>query len=225
MNKKILGILVMALLIGTAIIPIASSMTIRKTLSPGVIDQEQPDASEFDFLENGKIHYQQFINQGKTIEEIEVHIGHYYAGSEPMTLSIQKPLGTTLTSKTLTTVDIPDHIENWCKFDLPDTPLTRGDLYYIVIEFDIGSEYAWSGAHGDPYPSGVSSHPDADWDYAFRTIVDKSKSKGSIEVDNEWSNPFSDCISRNKAINTPFLKFLENYPHLFPLLRQLLGLQ
>ena len=91
MKKKILGILVMTLLIATTTIPMASSIEIRKSLSPGVIDQEQTDTSEVDFLENGVIHYQQFVNQGETIEQVEVHIGHYYAGSEPMTLSIQKP--------------------------------------------------------------------------------------------------------------------------------------
>jgi len=31
--------------------------------------------------------------------------------------------------------------------------------------------------------------------------------------------------SKNKPINTPFLRFLENHPHLFPLLRQIFGLQ
>ncbi len=201
MKKKILGILVMTLLIATTTIPMASSIEIRKSLSPGVIDQEQTDTSEVDFLENGVIHYQQFVNQGETIEQVEVHIGHYYAGSEPMTLSIQKPIGTTLTFKKLTTADIPDHVQDWCKFDLPDTALTKGDLYYIVIEFGIGSEYMWSGAHGDPYPSGASSHADPDWDYAFRTIVDKSKSF---------------------TIHTLFLRFLENHPHMFPILRHVL---
>jgi hypothetical protein len=144
-------------------------------LSPGVVDQQQLDTSEVDFLENGVPHWQQFINRGKTIEEVHVHIGHYYSGSEPMTLSIQKPIGNKLCFKTLTTADIPDHAQDWCIFDLPDTPLVQGDLYYIVIEFDMGSEYEWSGVHGDPYPDGASSHPDADWDYAFKTIVDRSR--------------------------------------------------
>jgi C1A family cysteine protease len=31
--------------------------------------------------------------------------------------------------------------------------------------------------------------------------------------------------SKNKTVNTPFLRFLEQHPHLFPLLRQLMGLQ
>ena len=31
-------------------------------------------------------------------------------------------------------------------------------------------------------------------------------------------------MPKNKSINTPFLRFLENHPHMFPMLRQLLGL-
>ena len=42
----------------------------------------------------------------------------------------------------------------------------------------------------------------------------------------EWSDPLSVSMPKNKPyINTPFLQFLENHPHMFPLLRQLLGLQ
>lgn len=40
-----------------------------------------------------------------------------------------------------------------------------------------------------------------------------------------WSDPLSVTMPKSKVINTPFLNFLENHPHLFPLLQQLLGLQ
>ena len=36
--------------------------------------------------------------------------------------------------------------------------------------------------------------------------------------------PVNLITSKTKAINTPFLTFLENHPNLFPLLRQILGL-
>jgi len=36
--------------------------------------------------------------------------------------------------------------------------------------------------------------------------------------------PVSLSTPKNKTINTPFLTFLQNHPHLFPLLRQILGL-
>ena len=176
MKTKIIGIFVSMLLIASTTTILVSSSNIRML---SVIDQQQLNTSQQYFLENGKIHWQQFMNFGKTIEEVQVHIGHYFMGSKPMTLSIQGPIGTTLCSKTLTTADIPDHVLDWCVFDVPDTPLKPKGIYYIVIEFDLGSEYEWSGAHGDPYPKGMSSHPDPDWDFAFKTIVDKTKTSES----------------------------------------------
>jgi len=153
-------------------------------ISPGVVDQEQLLTPELDWLDGGVKNWQQFKNNGHTIEEVHVHIGHYFAGSYPMTLSIQKPLGTVLTSETLTTADIPDHVQDWVIFNIPDEPLTLGEIYYIVIEFDIGSEYAWSGSHNDPYPEGKSSHTDQDWDYAFKTIVDKKPRSINHAIEN-----------------------------------------
>ena len=175
MRKKVC-ILVVTILIGATVLPVAGSFE-RFEMSPGVVDQEQPDTSEEHFIAGGVPHSQEFINQGNMIEEIQVHVGHYYGGSPPMTLSIDKPIGVKLTQKTLTTADIPDHVQNWVTFDFPDVNLQRGEKYYIVLQSDIGSEYVWSGAHGDPYPSGASSHPDIDWDYAFRTIVDKARTR------------------------------------------------
>ena len=40
----------------------------------------------------------------------------------------------------------------------------------------------------------------------------------------EWSEPLPVNISAKKSINPLFLRFLENHLHMFPLLRQLLGL-
>ena len=200
MKGKIICILVMTLLMASITIPVTGSNVVNKLMSPGVIDQEQTDTSEAYFLENYKTHYQQFENKGYTIEEVIVHIGHYYSGSEPMTLSIQKPLTNVITSKTLTTADISDHVLDWCVFDVPDEPLTPGEMYYIVIEFDCCSEYEWSGAHGDPYPSGVSSHPDSDWDFAFKTIVDR-KSRSVNHVFDNFPMLFQ-----------MFLKLIDNFP-------------
>ncbi|MHA1485387.1 MAG: Zn-dependent exopeptidase M28, partial [Candidatus Thorarchaeota archaeon] len=41
----------------------------------------------------------------------------------------------------------------------------------------------------------------------------------------DWSDPWEMTVPKNKMINHPFQKFLEQHPHLFPLLRQLRGLQ
>ena len=40
----------------------------------------------------------------------------------------------------------------------------------------------------------------------------------------DWSDPLAFSTPKNKAISNSFLRFLENHPHLFPLLRQLLDL-
>ena len=50
------------------------------------------------------------------------------------------------------------------------------------------------------------------------------KSKDEYDLENLWSGSLPISMPKTKTINTLFLKFLENHPHLFPLLRQLLGL-
>jgi len=43
--------------------------------------------------------------------------------------------------------------------------------------------------------------------------------------ESDWSDPLSISMPKNKPyINAPFLRFLENHPYMFPLLRQLLKL-
>jgi len=48
--------------------------------------------------------------------------------------------------------------------------------------------------------------------------------KNTDNIGGQWST-LEVSMPKNKAINTPFLRFLENHPHLFPLLRQLLELK
>jgi len=40
----------------------------------------------------------------------------------------------------------------------------------------------------------------------------------------DWSDPLEVTMPRNRAINTPFLRFLQSHPNLFPILRHLLRL-
>jgi len=87
-------------------------------------------------------------------------------------LSIEKVIGTALTSVTYPAIALPLDHQDWFTFDFPDVNLTVGETYHIVIRFNNVSEYAWSGAYGDPYPPGFSSRL-ALWDYAFKTIVDQ----------------------------------------------------
>ena len=202
MKKKILGIFVCMLLIAIAITPLVSA---RENILPrSIVDQEQPNTGKEHWLDHTVPNWQQFVNQGNMLEEVELYIGCWFSGSYPITLSIEETVGgASLTDVTYQASDFPPDTQAWFTFDVPDVKLERNKTYHIVLRFDPGSEYAWSGDNGDPYPAGDSSHPDIDWDYAFRTIVDKSKPVNT---------------------NTLFLRFLENHPRMFPILRQLLGL-
>jgi len=204
MKTKFIGIFVCMLLIA-ATVPIVSSLEQQYDMkSPGVVDQEQPKNGEINWLMPTVPNWQEFVNLGNKIEVVELHIGCYYGGSADITLSIEETVGgTPLTKVTYGASDLPVNTQDWFKFDVPDVKLKRNGIYYIVIRFDPGSEYGWSGEHYDPYPAGVSSHPDPDWDYAFRTIVDKSKSN---------------------RVNTPLFNFLENHPNILPILRYILGI-
>lgn len=50
----------------------------------------------------------------------------------------------------------------------------------------------------------------------------KVRARDEFGFVSEWSDPLPIIIPRNKAINTPFLQFLENHPNLFPILQLLL---
>ena len=60
------------------------------------------------------------------------------------------------------------------------------------------------------------------WDEKDIYII-RAKAKDSNDAKSDWAT-LEVSMPKNKAINTPFLQFLENHPRLFPLLRQLLKL-
>jgi hypothetical protein len=94
----------------------------------------------------------------------------------PLTLSINYPLDTVLTSKTLPASKIHVAKCDWVTFDFPDIELTPPNKYYIVLMFEPVSDYLWGGAWGNPYPEGNSSlYPD--WDWCFRTYAERTRSR------------------------------------------------
>jgi hypothetical protein len=74
-----------------------------------------------------------------------------------------------------------------------------------------------------PYESGVECNASNIWfEKGYYEV--KVKAIDEFGTESDWSNPLSVSMPKNKAVNTPFLTFLENHPHLFLLLRQILGL-
>ena len=55
------------------------------------------------------------------------------------------------------------------------------------------------------------------------TYTIKAKARDGFGGESDWAT-LEVSMPKNKAINTPFINFLENHPNLFPILRQLLGL-
>ena len=180
----------------------------QEAIFEAYLDQQQQKTDEMHWLDYSVPNWQQFKNKGDTLEAVDLHIGCYYGGSDDITLSIEEIVGgTPLTSVTYAATDLPDNTQEWFTFDVPNVKLNNNGMYYIVLRFGIGSEYAWSGAHNNPYPDGISSHPDSDWDFAFKTIVNKI-----------------DYKSKTRALYTTFQYYLENHTNLLLLIRLLLGL-
>ena len=103
-----------------------------------------------------------------------------------------------------------------------------------------GKPYSFTASTTDPNGDQISYLWDwgdgnfSEWfDSPEATYTWEQEAKFNISVrakdihgaESDWSDPFEFSTPKNKPyINTPFLNFLENHPHLFPLLRQMLGL-
>ena len=193
MKKKIIGILIVALLIATTIPAIGNINTIGfSNKFPATIQevkdqyQESCGTEEYWLQCNPSKNWQQFVPTMANHVRVELHAGEWCQCSYPITLTIERPLGTVHTSKTLIYSDFPYNQNGWVSFDIPDVILTPGNQYYLVLTFDCGSEYGWSGSTGNPYPNGASSEGGT-IDYCFRTFCEEGGDP-SMEVEKKVWN-------------------------------------
>ena len=165
MKNKIVGILIVTLLIATATFPMVGSVNeFNASMNGEVLDQHQDWSDECIYFSS---EWQEFIPTMQKHIRVEVKIVQWFGGSSNLKLTIEKPLGTVLTSKELPASSIPPGICDWVSFDIPDIALTPGTNYYIVLTAPPGSEYGWGIAFNGPYLPGKSSVWPADW--CFRT--------------------------------------------------------
>ena len=103
-------------------------------------------------------------------------------------------------------------------FTAVTTDQDNDELYYL---FDWGDDTTsdWIG----PFESGEECTASHTWN-TKDTYQVKVRAKDSNGVQSEWSDPLPITMPKNRAINTTplFLQFLENNPHVFPILQQLL---
>jgi hypothetical protein len=139
---------------------------------------------------------------------------------------------------------VPDlDAEGYLNFNVNflDTPNSFGDSFSIKNIGDPGSKLSWEI---DSYPmwgSGWYFNPNHGSDLEYMNNVSvlvhfqigyqfPREISGNIKIINkEDSNdydivPVVVTVARSKILNLNFLTFLENHPHLFPLIRQILRL-
>ena len=167
MKKKILCIFLMMLLIGTIVFPIVNSSNVGNNSNLGeVLDQHSEWSDECKYFSEDE--WQEFIPTMVTLTRIEVKIVQWFGGSPNIKLTIEKPLGSVLSSKELPVSAIPSGSCDWVSFDIPDINLVPGNNYFIKLYAPLGSEYGWGYSANGLYPNGTSSIWPADW--CFRTF-------------------------------------------------------
>jgi subtilisin family serine protease len=122
--------------------------------------------------------------------------------------------------------------------EIPDTP--QGDTSgKIRREYTFTSSstdpdgnelwYFWDWGDGNysdwlgPYDSGVICEASYTWQQEANFSI-RVKVKDGVGGESYWSDPLVFSTPKNKQINNPLNHYLENHPHLFPILRQLLNL-
>jgi len=99
-----------------------------------------------------------------------------------------------------------------------NTTDSDGDDVFYLFDWDDGTTSGWLG----PYISGDTVNAFHEWIQLGSYSV-KVKSMDSNLAESKWSDPLEVSMPKNKLyIITPFLRYLENHPHMFPLLRKLL---
>lgn len=91
------------------------------------------------------------------------------------------------------------------------------DQVYLWFDWGDGSNSGWVG----PYPSGGPGSASYSWttDGSYNIKV---KAKDVFNHESVWSEPLSVTMPRNKVVGNIFLRFIQNFPRLFELFREIL---
>ena len=99
--------------------------------------------------------------------------------------------------------------------------------FYFYIDMGDGTIYHWIGACHSGRTLVTLKRWSGEGPYEIKVKAkDDPNGDGDLSdgLESDWAT-LEISMPKSKAINTPFLRFLEQHPYLFPLLRQLLGLQ
>ena len=104
------------------------------------------------------------------------------------------------------------------EFIISTTDPHGDDIFYLIDWGDDTGEEEFG-----PYPSGIEQTFYHTWNEKGEYTI-RVKAQDIIGAESEWSE-LEVSMPKTKTMNKPFLTFLENHPHLFPLLRQILELK
>jgi len=93
-----------------------------------------------------------------------------------------------------------------------------GDQVYYYIEWGDGDIVEWDG----PHDSGQEVKFTHSWESEDIYTI-RAKAKDVWDYKSDWAT-LKVTMPRSRAISSPFLRFLQSYPNLFPILRYILGL-
>ena len=246
MKKKLLGIFVCMLLIATAL-PAVGTMTEKEInnklenvcsvensnppqpLFWPPVDQKQTSNGGYGFIMQPPFYHAQGFKPTKNrLTAVQLLLFKHAsppAGVE-ITVSIRDSLnGSDLTAKTVSADKITKK-SMWVLFNFPDINVTPEDTYYIVTRADGGVEndtYCWVFDFNNTYTRGIA-YESNDSGLTWIDMEDLFQDPNYMYIDFCFKTHFTK--SRNKAfnINLVFLNFLQNHPHMFPILRHLLRL-
>ena len=95
----------------------------------------------------------------------------------------------------------------------------EGDEIFYWIEWGDGNDTGWIGS----YPSGEEITKSHSWSEKD-TYTIRCKAKDPYEAESEWGELEVTMPMNQQSQNMWFLRFLQNHPRMFPIIRQLLGL-
>jgi len=195
------------LLLSTALVASISSVLAQSEMK----DQYQENSAVCEHVDTYWISWQEFVPTVHSLSRVEVKINRYvnYPNQYPITMTIEAPLGSVLTSKTLqwnAVPELPWGQTVWISFDVPDIALTPGQSYYIVLN-STPLAYLWSAANWDAYPPGRSNF-DYPWDWTFRTFyVPAGTYTQGFRIGQSsgvWANGFINFTKDGTVVGGPF---------------------
>jgi hypothetical protein len=131
MKKKIVGILIVTLFIGTALNSLAYTSTTNSFIDQ--LDQSQTNQTDHYYLTRWFAYAQSFKPDATSLTRVQLYFRHSGATNN-IILSIRDNLdGSDLSDAIVNPSVIPINVWTWVEFNVDDISVTPGNTYYILV--------------------------------------------------------------------------------------------